>query len=115
MIVPSPLCTSSQSSSRLIDQCFFLGLKNPHDNLLARILPEGGEEMVEGAVWIAAVVGDEVAIRTVLTAMDMDTAATTASTPRHHTSPHTPPHNLARRTLRPSRVSGGMVPTGGHP
>jgi len=117
MIDPSPLCTSSQSSSRLIDQCFFQELKNPLDSLPARILLEGEEGVAEGVAWTVVVVGDEVAIKTAaLTAMDMAaTAAATASTLRRRTSPRTPPHSLGRRTLRPSRDSEGMAPTEGRP
>lgn len=115
MIDPSLLCTSSQSSSRLIDQCFFQELKNPLDSLPARILLEEEEGVVEGVAWTVVVVGDEVAIKTAaLMAMDMAaTAAITASTLRRRTSPRTPPHSLGRRTLRPSRDSEGMAPTEG--
>jgi hypothetical protein len=113
MIAPSPLYTSSQSSSPPIDRCFFQELKNLHGSLLAKILLEGGEEMAEGAAWIV-VVGDEVDIRTVLIAMDMGTAtATVGSTLRHHTSPRTRTPSLAHHTLRPSKDSEGMAPAEG--
>ena len=113
MIVPSPLCTSSQSSSRPIDQCFCHLSKNRQGNLLGRILLEGAEETVEEAAWIE-VVGDEVAIRTVHTAMDMAMATPMASTLRHHTFPRTLPHSLGRRSPRLNRDSGGMAPTEDH-
>jgi len=62
------------------------------------------------------VVVDEVDIRTVLTEMDMATAAATAgSTLRHHTPPRTRTPSLGHRTLRPSKDSEGMAPAEGRP